>query len=267
MQVLLYVNPDKDPQKKHSELLISLLNKYGIDYSFLPENCERTENSYDAIIAIGGDGTILRRTTVANLSGIPIIGINAGKLGFLTEFELSEAENAVNLLKNGKLVKDERATLKISYNGNTFYALNDCVLLREYEENKGMTIKVGIKLDGMVLRDTIGDGVIISTATGSTGYSFSAGGSIIAPNMDAFCITPVATHSFLSRSLVYSSEKKCELELLSESMAGLYVDGKLIAKLEKGEKVNICCAENKTSFYRKTDFNFFDILNKKLQDR
>lgn len=267
MKILLYINPEKDKSGEYAVKCEALLKKYGVDFNFLHDGDAFKGCGYDAMIVVGGDGTILRRTELANLNKIPIVGVNCGRLGFLTEFESEEIETAIGLLKNGKLVKDERLTLKIVYNGKTFYALNDVSFSRIYETDKRTVVNLGIKIGSATMRDVSGDGVIISTPTGSTAYSLSAGGAILEPHINAFSFTPVAAHSFSARPIVFSSENLCSVKCNGGSNAGMFIDGKLVATLKDNETVLISQAENKTVFLRKAGFDFFTRLNKKMQDR
>ena len=267
MKILLYINPEKDKSGEYAVKCEALLKKHGVDFDFLCDGDTFIGCGYDAMIVVGGDGTILRRTELVNLNKIPIVGVNCGRLGFLTEFELEEIETAIKLLKNGKLVKDERLTLKIVYNGKTFYALNDVSFSRIYETDKRTTVNLGIKIGSATMRDVSGDGVIISTPTGSTAYSLSAGGAILEPHINALSLTPVAAHSFSARPIVFSSENLCSVKCNGGSNAGMFIDGKLVATLKDNETVLISQAENKTVFLRKAGFDFFTRLNKKMQDR
>lgn len=267
MKILLYINPDKDKSGEYANSSKALLKKYGVDFDFLCDGDSVSVCGYDAMIVVGGDGTILRRTEFANLNNIPIVGVNCGRLGFLTEFESEEIETAIELLKSGKLVKDERLTLKIVYNDKTFYALNDVSFSRIYETDKRTIVNLGIKIGSATMRDVSGDGVIISTPTGSTAYSLSAGGAILEPHINAFSLTPVAAHSFSARPIVFSSENLCSVKCNGGSNAGMFIDGKLVATLKENETVLISKAENKTVFLRKAGFDFFTRLNKKMQDR
>ena len=267
MKILLYINPDKDKSGEYSVKCKALLTKYGVDFDVLRDNEKFVNHGYDAMIVVGGDGTILHRTETANLNKIPIIGINCGRLGFLTEFELEETETAIKMLKNGELVKDERLTLKVVYNDKTYYALNDVSFSRIYEIDKRTVVSLGIKIGSATMRDISGDGVIISTPTGSTAYSLSAGGAILEPHINALCMTPVAAHSFSARPIVFSSDNLCSVKNNGGANAGIFIDGKLVATLRENEKVLILPSENKTVFLRKAGFDFFTRLNKKMQDR
>lgn len=267
MKVLLYVNPEKDVKGEYSAKIKTLLNKHGIDFDCLSENQNSLNSAYDAMIVVGGDGTFLRRTEIANLNQIPIIGINSGRLGFLSEFETDEAENAIELLKDGKLIKDERLTLKIVCKNKVYYALNEAGFSRLYEDNKRLIVSLSVKIGAAKMQDIIGDGVIVSTPTGSTAYSLSAGGAILEPHINACCITPVAAHSFSARPIVYSADNVCTVRCESGSSVGLFVDGRFVDTIDENTPVSISRAENNTVFLRKQDFDFFTRLNRKMQDR
>lgn len=267
MRVLLYINSEKDLNGEYFSLLKSLLIKHGIDFEYFCGDDTPIKKDYAAIIVLGGDGTILHRTEFANLTKTPIIGINCGKLGFLSEFEITEAEDAILMLKNGGLTLDGRLTLKISFNGKTYYALNDVSVSRTYEDNKRLIVNLDVKAGNKVLSEISGDGIIIATPTGSTAYSLSAGGAILEPHIDAFCITPIAAHSLLSRAVVCSASNVCALTHKGGATAGLFIDGKLVGFLNEGDCISVSKAENKTLFLRKKDFDFFARLNAKMQYR
>ena len=267
MKVLLYFNPDKETNGEYFATVKRLLKKHGVDFDCAVYDAQPETFDYDAIFAVGGDGTLLRRTEIANVNALPIIGINCGKLGFLSEFEADEMENAVILFKNGELIKDERLTLKITYKDKTYYALNDAVVSRTYGEDKRLVVSVGVKVGNCDLQTITGDGVIIATPTGSTAYSLSAGGAIIAPNAHAVCLTPVCAHSFSAKPFVCSASEKFTFTHIGGAKAGLFSDGKLVGILEHGDSVEISEAERKTVFLRKKGYNFFARLNNKLQER
>ena len=267
MRVLLYINEDKDSGGKNAEKLKDLLSQYKIEYVEFCDGEFPENKDLSGIFVLGGDGTILRRTEIANRYDLPIIGINAGKLGFLSEFEISEMEEAVSSFTSGDLVRDKRTTMKITYNGKNFYALNDAIVERRYEDNRGMVINVSVKIASSNTENVIGDGVIVASPTGSTGYSLSAGGSVLAPGINAFCVTAIAPHSLRNRPIIFSADDGCELSYTGGAKAGLFVDGKLVANLNVNDKVFIGKAERPTVFLRRKNFDFFRRLRLKLQDR
>ena len=266
MKVLVYVNKLKDKNNKILENLLDCLKSYNVEYLIVDDNLRVINENYTALFVIGGDGTILRRTDFAISNNLPIIGINAGKLGFLTEFEPNEIENAVSLLINNQLKRDVRSTLSLNVNGKNYIALNDVVIQRIYDEESAMTISLDVFIDGDKSDTITGDGVIVATPTGSTAYSLSAGGAILAPGINAFSITPLAAHSYSQRAVVYSSSSICEIKMLSGN-AGLFVDGKLVSNINKVNQISISKHDKNVVFLRKKDTSFFKRLTFKIKNK
>ncbi len=265
MKALIYRNKAKDVEFVYSTELKKILEKYEINHEIIDDLQLKEKILADVIFVVGGDGTILDLTEFSNLNEIPIIGINAGKIGFLTEFETSEIENAVKLFKNGELIKDLRCTIFAEYKGEFFYALNDVVIQRVYTEERGVHItNVDASIDGVLMDRISGDGVIISTSTGSTAYSLSASGAILTPDINAFSITPICAHSLHHRPVIYSADKTCTINILKGSLAGLFIDGNYIGMLDDDDTVIIRKSNNPTIFLRKKDSNFFNKLITKL---
>lgn len=266
MKVLICYNQEKHKSEYCLQVLTNYLLKKGVSYSVIEKNETEPSDIFDALFVIGGDGTILRRTKYANQNSIPIIGINAGKLGFLTEFEIDEIESAVDLFLGNKLKNDERATIICEYNGEYYYALNDIVVQRVYRESRSMIINLDVFVSDKKVENITGDGVILSSPTGSTAYSFSLGGSVFCPDVEAFIYTPIASHSFSTRPIVYSSKNASKIVYNGGNGAGLFVDGKLIALLNTKDKIIIKKSENNTVFLRKNNFDFFKRLSDKLKN-
>ncbi len=267
MKVLIYCNPEKDPGGLCLEFLKKELEVHGADFDLIGLDEELPKVRYDGVFVIGGDGTILRRTEYANVKGVPIIGINAGKLGFLSEFERAEIPEAVEMFLNGSLIEDLRVTLLVKFRGKKYYALNDAVVQRLYNDLHGAVLTAGFEIDDVKVDTVCGDGIIVATPTGSTAYSLSAGGAILAPGINAFLMTPIAAHSFSRRPVVYSSSSKSVVSLLAGDSAALVIDGKMVDTINKGERVEITKADEPTIFLRRKTFNFFDRLSDKLKDR
>lgn len=267
MKVLVCINTSKDLMGESRKTLVNALEKYSLEYDIVTANDQIKSNDYDVLFIIGGDGTILQYVEFSNVNKIPIISINAGKLGFLTEFEYKEIEDAVRLLINNELVKDERSTLKFEDNQKKYYALNDVVIQRIYTDTQGMLVSVGVYLDETEIDCITGDGVIVNTPTGSTAYSLSVGGSILAPGINAFAVTPIASHSFSQRPVIFSSKNTCTLIYKKGTSAGVFVDGKFIRSLDVNDKILIKEADFPTIFLRKKDSNFFKRLTDKLKYR
>ena len=267
IKILIYFNRNKDPELQCLDELRKTLKGYGVIYDIKELDEKIIKTDYDAIFVVGGDGTLLRRTEFANRNGIPLIGINAGKLGFLTEFERSEIKDAVKLFIENQLVKDERTTLVAEFKGRKYYALNDVVVQRVYMDSRGMTVTVNVSVDSNQIDTICGDGVIVATPTGSTAYSLSAGGAILAPGINAFVITPLSAHSFNQRPVVYSSASECEIVFAGGLSGGILIDGLLVSFIELGDTVKIYAADKPTVFLRRKSFNFFNRLAQKFKDR
>ncbi|MBR2498288.1 MAG: NAD(+)/NADH kinase [Clostridia bacterium] len=267
MKVYVYDNKEKDAGGICLNKLLQVLGQYNVEFEILSDDDLLGDGYADAVFTIGGDGTILWLTEFANKNAIPIVGINMGKLGFLSEFELGEVEESVRLLVNGELKRDERITLKVTIGDIVCRSLNDSYIQRIYQKEVGcMTADILVDIDGATTEKIKGDGAVICTATGSTAYSLSAGGPIIAPNVDAFAVTPIAAHALNKRPIVCSADSVCTFEIMGKAHCGLFVDGRFIAEVKKGDVIKMQKSENKTIFLRKKDFNFFNRLTEKLKE-
>lgn len=220
----------------------------------------------DVLFVLGGDGTILDVATTCAKYGVKIIGINYGHMGFLAEFGPDRFDEAVELVKSGNYITQKRSTLKITCGGSDFYALNDVVLQRGTDgENFCNTVNVHAEIDGSTVDNFSSDGIIVSTPTGSTAYSLSAGGSVLTPDISAFILTPICAHSLHSRPVVFSDSselKLCPFE--AKAPLVMLVDGKPVAKVHSGDCVTVTKAENSVTFITRNDKNFFNKLLIKL---
>ena len=268
MKALIYVNKEKDPNQISLNALIDVLNNEDVAFKVIDDNdLSGSSGGADVLFVLGGDGTILCLTEFAYRNDISIIGFNVGKLGFLTEFELCDMKNAVIAVKNGQLVEDKRLAISAEFNGTTYYALNDIVIQRVYiEQISNRIISVGIEIDNNKVDQYVGEGVLVTTPTGSTAYSFSAGGAILAPGTQAFSLTPIASHSFNNRPVVFSANCQCKMTLKNDSKAGVFIDGRFVGLIEKDGCVTISKAQKSIVFLRKENYDFYKVLFKKLKD-
>ena len=265
MKVLVYYNKEKDAGGVCKTQLIDALIKYGVEYVILEDDMLKNEMSADALFAIGGDGTILYLAEFANKNSIPIIGINAGNLGFLCEYEKSEVETAIIGLKNGDLMKDYRTMLSVAYNNDVFYALNEVYIQRTYDRSVGNTVaEIQIEIDDSFVSRYSGDGTIISSPTGSTAYSFSLGAPLLSPTSNVFTMTPIAAHAFNQRPIVYSDDSVCRIRVSGKAQVAVFVDGRLVEDLKQNDCITVSKVEKKLLFLRKKDYNFFKKLCYKL---
>ena len=219
----------------------------------------------DAIVSLGGDGTILRGVQYASRWGVPLLGVNLGRKGFLAEIEPQGLEEALKRLIAGEYTLDERPLLTASFRGEQWLALNDVVVSRGgYARLIGVTALVDDETVGRYLAD----GVIVATPTGSTGYSLSAGGPVVSPRVDCMVVTPVCAHSLQHRPSVVGGSSVIRLELDSdeEQTASLQVDGQSRATLTAGMTVEIRRSEQKVRFVRMQPEQFFGVVRSKLTE-
>ena len=199
---------------------------------------EMLADSVDLAVSIGGDGTMLRTFERVARQGIPVLGVNVGDLGYLTEFEADEAKGAIEAALNGALPVEERLMVQSrieradGQNDGTWTGLNEAVLEKK---SQGHTVRLEVTIDGSAFATYAGDGLIVSTPTGSTAYNLSARGSIVAPTHWSLQLTPVAPHMLFDRSLVLRPDTEIRIAVLGEREANLSVDGRSVAVLGDGD--------------------------------
>tara|TARA_Y100000588_G_scaffold707_2_gene946 strand:+ start:4571 stop:5428 length:858 start_codon:yes stop_codon:yes gene_type:complete len=199
---------------------------------------EMLADSVDLAVSIGGDGTMLRTFERVARQSIPVLGVNVGDLGYLTEFEADEAKGAIEAALNGALPVEERLMVQSrieradGQNDGTWTGLNEAVLEKK---SQGHTVRLEVTIDGSAFATYAGDGLIVSTPTGSTAYNLSARGSIVAPTHWSLQLTPVAPHMLFDRSLVLRPDTEIRIAVLGEREANLSVDGRSVAVLGDGD--------------------------------
>lgn len=220
----------------------------------------------DFIIVLGGDGTLLKLAVKASEYDVPVLGINFGRIGLLTDMERSELSEILNVF-NGNYTIDERMLIKAELVCNNeikgeFRALNDIVISRG--TNPKM-LEISLYIDNELTTDIRADGVIISTPTGSTAYSLSAGGSVIDPAARLIAFTPICPHTLKSRPLIISEEREITLKHKEcDGVSYLSCDGQSIVTLDRKCVVNISAAENSLKLIRIKNRNFYSVLREKL---
>ncbi len=239
-----------------------------IHKDFLPEN--ELMKKCDIAVAIGGDGTTMKTAKHAAISGKPTLGINGGRLGFLSCIEKNELELLKKVL-NGEYELDERMMLKaeIKENGKlvkTFHCLNDAVLSRGVFAR---LIDIKITCEGRELWSVRSDGVIISTPTGSTAYNLAAGGPVISPDMQCFIITSICPHSLMDRSIVVNSGSVLEVFTLSDvsNNAVITCDGEEPVNISEQTGVTISLSPYKARLIKIKPENFYEVMKKKIIER
>jgi NAD+ kinase len=223
----------------------------------------------DVAISLGGDGTMLRTVDLVADDGIPVIGINVGQLGYLTEVDPDGARMAVKRYLSGAYEIEERMLLSVRVEGPEpleVVALNEAVIEKT---PSGHTVRLEVTVDGEVFTTYAADGLIVATPTGSTAYSFSARGPIVAPTHRCLVLTPVSPHMLFDRTLVLDPHTSLRLEVVGHRPATVSADGRNLGTLQPGDAL-VCTASPRTA--RLVTFggnDFLDILKTKfgLADR
>lgn len=263
------VNLSKDPE----EMVLNRIQKSIKD--ILPEakivvfrNSEgltkEAAKKLSLLLALGGDGTILSTARGIYGSEVCIFGVNIGNLGFLSSCDLKNFNYYFNKWVMGDFIINKRMLLKCKINNSQEenIALNDVVIARE---TLSRILKYKIFIDDKFYTSYTADGIIVSTPTGSTAYSFSAGGPIIYPDLDNISITPICPHTQLLRSMVLDSGKKIAIKFEKlEQNIFLSVDGQRFIKLQESDEVTICKAEEKINLINFKEIDYFTILRTKL---
>ena len=243
--------PDKDGDQRY-------------DFSDMPEDIE-------CVLVLGGDGTLLQAARELLQRHIPLLGINLGTLGFLTSAEKSELPKCLDSVLDDSCSIDERMMLEgVAYHGSEKIQMNialiDVIIARA---GFSRLVELKIYVNGELLSIYNADGIIVSTPTGSTGYSLSAGGPIIFPQTDVIVITPICPHSLQARSLVVSGEDRIMIEIgrrrkTQKEEAMVTFDGRSAQELETGDRIEIYKAQETTQLIRLKGRSFYQVLQNKI---
>lgn len=270
--VYLVVHPLKCHDAALMRSIVSTFEKAGFQvcsdsYASRLTSCTETPTAYgcEYVVAVGGDGTLLGANQLAVENGLPLLGVNLGRVGFLTEVEPEQLSVAAKRLYSGEYAIEKRMMLKAMYgDGESALALNDVVISRgDYTR----LIAVGARIGDDLIGRYIADGVIVSSPTGSTGYSLSAGGPIVSPKVDCMVLCPICAHSLQHRPAVISGEDTITLELENQQQdLMLSIDGRVSAPLKPDATIKICKAEQRAMFIRFEDKGFFSLVRQKLSE-
>jgi NAD+ kinase len=232
------------------------------------EREELVDNNPDFVVVLGGDGTLLATARNVARAGIPILGVNLGSLGFLTEIRQDEIRKALEAVDAGNCEFSLRGMLqcRVCRNGNCvaeYNALNDVVM------NQRAVARITdfeVMVNGRFVSQYRADGLIIATPTGSTAYSLAAGGPIVSPEVSGFLITPVASHALTNRPLVVRDTAVIQVKMIvTREQAYLTVDGQQGEPLQEGDIVECSKSEFKVKLFKFPERSFFDVLRTKLK--
>lgn len=282
MKLGIIGNPDKSSVNSVITSLIKKCKEEKLEYllagelvrtkstrSFVPfvtdKEIEDVAKECDILISIGGDGTLLNSAFLAHKYSKPIIGINIGKLGFLTQVESNSIPQLLSELKNGKIIIEERMVLTAKVNSkieNKLFAFNDLVI------DKGDWIKmieIELSVDKNYVSNFSADGIIVATPTGSTGYSLSAGGPVVTPNSRVITLSPISPHSLTIRPLVVSDLQSIDLKIISQHK-NIFVnaDGQRVCKFKSPLILQIRKSDKPLKLIKLSSVDYFSILRKKL---
>ena len=277
MKFAIYTKLDPQENNDHIFSVLKSLQKHNIDFDIDGDSFDLLLNGlnsktnfnrikkltkeYDFVVSIGGDGTILRSADEIGKLSIPIIGLNKGRLGFLANSPIEVFDSLIDKIQASKFKISERSIIQVEFEGNIKSALNEISVSRK---NTTSLITIDTKLDNQYLNTYWADGLIISTPTGSTGYSLSCGGPIIMPDSKNFVLTPIAPHNLNARPLVISDEKKIEISINGrESEYFVSADSKIFS-VSIDSKLNISKAPHVLKMIEFEDDSYINTLREKL---
>ncbi len=277
MKFAIYTKLDPQENNDHIFSVLKSLQKHNIDFDIDGDSFDLLLNGlnsktnfnrikkltkeYDYVVSIGGDGTILRSADEIGKLSIPIIGLNKGRLGFLANSPVEVFDSLIDKIQASKFKISERSIIQVEFEGNIKSALNEISVSRK---NTTSLITIDTKLDNQYLNTYWADGLIISTPTGSTGYSLSCGGPIIMPDSKNFVLTPIAPHNLNARPLVISDEKKIEISINGrESEYFVSADSKIFS-VSIDSKLNISKAPHVLKMIEFEEDSYINTLREKL---
>lgn len=228
-----------------------------------PVSAEELGRRADLVVSLGGDGTMLRAMRLADGERAPVLGVNLGKLGFLAEVDVPDLPAALSAIDAHDFTVEPRLAVDAEFNVGKVTAFNDIAVVRIPGEGSA---RVAVRVAGQPFVSYAADAVIVATPTGSTAYSFSAGGPITSPSVEALLVTPAAPHSAYSRGVVLSVQDDVELDLLpSSGRLAVEVDGIVAGYVEPGERVSLRGRPGAARVVRLGMTTFYQRARRKLQ--
>ena len=214
----------------------------------------------DLLVVIGGDGTLLRFAAVSAERGVPLLGVNLGRIGFLSEIALNEFDSSISKIQRGEYRVESRMMLRCSINGEPYAScLNDIFIAKQSFSG---TIHVDLFCDGQPVGSVFSDGMIVSTPTGSTAYNISAGGPVVTQNLDSIIVTPVCSHTLHIRPIVSAPEAIWTFHVNGEGfVAG---DGMKLRSVSPDDQIVVTRSNQRTRFIRFQEQNVFALIRQKL---
>ncbi len=284
MTIALYARSNADNGPQYIQLIHSLLKKENVElivyrpyliylqrsFNFdldlnTYSNSEELISKADYVISLGGDGTLLETLDLVRKSGIPVLGVNTGRLGFLASVNKDDLQKALQLLLKEKFTLDKRELIELTgcedCFGDVNYALNEFTI---HKKDSGAMINIDVFVDEVFLNSYFADGIIVSTTTGSTAYSLSCGGPIMVPDSDNFILTPIAPHNLNVRPIVISNTKNLEIKVSGRSESfNISLDSKS-TQVKAGTSLFLKKADFRFNLINLEGQHFFTTLRNKL---
>jgi len=262
-RILIVANPHRPETLEAAVLARAELEQRGIEVC-----SDNRDGPIDAVMVFGGDGTMLRAAREAHGTGAPLLGVNMGHVGFLAELERGDVAHAVNCIARGEFEVEDRRTLEVVVRQpdgtvQSGWALNEAAIERS---ELLRTLDVAVEVDGHPLSSFGCDGVVISTATGSTAHAFSGGGPVVWPDVEALLLVPLAAHALFARPLVVGPRSLFAVEVLERSPAeGLVVlDGAETIAVARGGRIEVRLGTERVRLARTSDAPFTERLVRKF---
>jgi NAD+ kinase len=264
VKIALVVHPQRESAARIATDLVDAARRRGVVVTATASDCsriagcvERAEDGpadADVVVAVGGDGTVLEAVRLAIGADIPILGVNAGHVGFLTQVEPGSLTRAVDALAAGDYEVSRRMTLQTELpDGRAVSGLNDVVVEKLVSQH---VVKLAVSVGTERLLEYRTDAVVVATPTGSTAYTFSAGGPLVDPELEALVVTPVAPHNLFSRPIVFRPTVRLRLDVVDDRPARVNLDGRTVAELVPGEGVEVSRGEHAVRLIRFTPRHF-----------
>lgn len=269
-KAIIIPNYLKEESISFSETATRILAENGYEVTILKEN-ELPKSEADFALVLGGDGTLLRACKKMYILDIPMLGINFGNLGYLTECNPDNAIDAIKKIVSGEYTIEERlmldgVVLRNGVEAYSFSALNEASL---YRSSLLKAFNMELYINGLLTQTMVGDGVIVATPTGSTSYNLSVGGPVLTPNADNMVITPVSPKYYPRSSLVVNGSDELEIKINVNSITkigspSLQIDGDVAFELKSGDVIKIRKHSKKARIIKVENSSFYKILSKKL---
>jgi NAD+ kinase len=230
---------------------------------------EQIADRADIVIAIGGDGTLLYAARLVARHGVPLLGINRGRLGFLTDVMPQDMMVTIDAALDGKLATEERTLLRATVRtpdgkATESLALNDVVVQKAAS---GRMLDFEVMVNGRYVNSHAGDGIVVATATGSTAYALSCGGPIVEPHLDVLVLAPICPHTLSDRPVVVSARSVVNIKLIErfETQAQVVCDGVVLGELQPDDSLQVEAAQERITLLHPRDHDYYRLLRSKLQ--